>query len=235
MVKAIYQAARNLQFKTQNIELVANNLANINTTGFKRSLPFSEILTRERDNAYKQLSDFSEGVTSVTTNPLDVAIRGEGFFVVKTDQGMELTRDGRFHISEEGYLVTSHGHRVMGQKGEINMYEALVDKSKTIDITKDGEIMLGDVSIDKLVVGKIEDQRKVLRSQTQDFQIVDGSFTPAPETDYKITQGYVEESNVNPIIEMQSMITLNKDFESAQKIIGFFDASLGKASEVGKV
>lgn len=235
MVKAIYQAARNLNYKTQNIEIVANNLANLNTIGFKRQLPFSEILTREEGKNYKQLSDFSEGNVVASNNTLDLALRGTGFFVLEGQQGKELTRDGRFHISEEGYLVNSHGKKVLGQKGEINLYEALVDKNKSISVTRDGEIMMGDNTVDKLMVGTIKTQENMLRTDTQDFRYEGLEFENANESEYKISQGYIEESNVSPILEMQSMITLNKDFEATQKIIGFFDSSLGKATEVGKV
>lgn len=235
MVKAIYQAARNLNYKTNNVEIVANNLANLNTIGFKRQLPFSEILTREANKNYKQLTDFSEGNVVASNNSLDLAMRGSGFFVLQGANGKELTRDGRFHISEEGYLVNSHGKKVIGQKGEINLYEALVDKNKNIEVTKDGEIMMGDITVDKLMVGKVSTQEGMLRTDTQDFIYEGKQFDEAEEGEYKISQGYIEESNVSPVLEMQSMITLNKDFEATQKIIGFFDASLGKASEVGKV
>ncbi|MBI2417380.1 MAG: flagellar hook basal-body protein [Ignavibacteriales bacterium] len=235
MVKAIYQAARNLNYKTQNIEIVANNLANLNTIGYKRQLPFSEILTREQGKNYKQLTDFSEGNVVASNNTLDLSMRGSGFFVLQGEKGKELTRDGRFHISEEGYLVNSHGKKVLGTKGEINLYEALIDKKKNIEVTKDGEIMMGDMTVDKLMVGTVKTQENMLRTDTQDFRYEGTEFDEASEADYKISQGYIEESNVSPIIEMQSMIMLNKDFEATQKIIGFFDTSLGKAAEVGRV
>ncbi len=235
MVKAIYQAARNLEFKTKNVEIVANNLANMSTMGFKRELPFAELMTRNKGAAYKQLTDFSEGNTIATGNQLDVALSGTGFFVTKDNDGLQLSRDGRFSISVDGFLETSHHKRVQGQKGDINLYESLVDKEKNVTITKEGEIRMGEKYIDKLQIGAITTQEHLLRGDAQDFKFEDGNFMPAKENEYKLTQGYIEESNVNPIIEMESMITLNKDYEAAQKIVGFFDASLGKASEVGRV
>ncbi len=235
MVKAIYQAARNLEYKTKNVEIVSNNIANMSTVGFKRELPFSELMTRNKNASFKQLSDFAEGSSIATGNQLDVAVSGSGFFVTKGDDGNKLTRDGRFSISVDGFLETSHHRRVQGQKGDINLYEALVDKDKVITISKDGDISMGEKYVDKLQMGTITKQDNLLRGDAQDFQFEDGSFTPAQENEFKLTQGYIEESNVNPVIEMESMITLNKDYEAAQKIIGFFDASLGKASEVGKV
>ncbi len=236
MVKAIYQAAQNMQTKSKNIEIVANNLANISTVGFKRELPFTELLTRYKDSPFKQLTDFSEGNSVFSNNPLDLAIQGTGFFTVKGDDGREeLTRDGRFSISIDGFLINASGAKVQGQKGDINLYEVLVDKNKSVIVTKDGEVRIGDDVVDQLLIQKIETQEHLVRTNAQAFFYEEGSSVPAEDGEYKIAQGYVEESNVSPVLEMQSMITLNKDFEATQKIIGFFDNSLGKASEVGKV
>lgn len=235
MVKAIYEAARNLQFKTKNTEIVANNLANLNTVGYKRELPFSEIMTRDKNAAYKQLSDLAEGNIIATNNPLDISISGSGYYVVKDDQGTHLTRDGRFSISVDGYLETARHQRVQGQKGDINLYENLLDKNQVVTVTKEGEIKMGDNYVDKFIVGKITSQEDLIRTNAQDFTFEGKPFEMADEGSFKMSQGYIEESNVNPVVEMESMITLNKDYEAAQKIIGFFDSSLAKASEVGKV
>lgn len=235
MVKAIYQAARGMDFKSRNTEIVANNLANLNTVGYKRELPFAELMTRDPSANYKQLSDFSEGNSIETNNPLDAAISGEGFFVVKDSQGTHLTRDGRFQISVDGYLETASHQRVQGEKGDINLYENLLDKKQEITITREGEIKMGDNYVDKLEIGTIDSQQGLLRDNAQDYSTEDAQYKPAAQSKYKISQGYVEESNVNPVIEMESMITLNKDYEAAQKIIGYFDQSLAKASDVGKI
>lgn len=237
MVKAIYQAAKNMQLKTKNIEIVSNNLANINTRGYKRELPFSELMTRFQNSPYKQLTDFSEGSTIATENPLDLAINGVGFFVVEGDNGKELSRDGRFSISEEGYLVNGRGYRVYGSKGEVNLQELLVDKSKTVSFTKSGEIKVGDEVIEKLFIAKIDNQEHLMRSNAQGFRFEekDTDYQEAEESGYKIMQGYIEESNVDPIREMEAMINVNKDYEATQKVIGAFDTSLGKATEIGRI
>ncbi len=235
MVKAIYQAARNLEFKMKNTEIVANNLANIGTVGYKRELPFSELMTRDKGAGFKQLTDFSEGNSIATNNALDVAIEGSALFVVKDDSGLHMTRDGRFSISVDGFLETANHARVQGEKGDINLYETLLNKDQIIGISKEGEIKMGETYVDRFRMGKITSQQNLLRNNAQDFAFEDGTITPAEPGSYKFTQGYVEESNVSIVMEMESMITLNKDYEAAQKIIGFFDQSLAKAAEVGKV
>lgn len=235
MVKAIYQAARSLEYKMRNTEIVANNLANVGTVGFKRELPFSELMTRDSGANFKQLTDFSEGNTVATNNNLDVAISGKAYFIVKDDNGMHLTRDGRFSVSVDGFLETAHHQRVQGEKGDINLYETLINKDQVISVTTDGEIKMGEAFVDKLRMGKITSQQNLLRNDVQNFSNEDGTVTPAEPGSYKLSQGYIEESNVNIVMEMESMITLNKDYEAAQKVIGFFDQSLAKATEVGKV
>ncbi|MCX6151052.1 MAG: flagellar hook-basal body protein [Ignavibacteriales bacterium] len=235
MIKSIYSAAQNMRFKMKDIEVIANNLANINTTGYKRELPFAEVLSRAENKNTKQLTDFSEGVAITTGNPLDLSIKGIGFFVLQTDGGDILTRSGKFMISEDGYLSDEKGNKVLGQKGAINLSDILLDQSTTVKISADGEVRIGEKIIDKLLVAKIDDQKNLIRTQDQGFAYEDGDFETADESGYNIFQGYIEESNVNPIQEMQSMIEINRDFESTQKMIVAFDNFLGKVNESGKV
>jgi flagellar basal-body rod protein FlgF len=235
MIKGIYHAASSMRTQMKDLEVVANNLANINSTGYKRELPFAEILSRTGNPNIKQLTDFREGVAVVTGNPFDFSISGKGFFVLKTEEGIRLTRNGKFMLTEDGFLVNEKGSRVMGQKGPVNLSDLFFDKSKSISITSDGEIKIGDKYIDKIMVAKIDSQENLIRTQDQEFAYENDEYEIADEKDYAISQGYIEESNVNPVEEMQSMIQLNRDFETTQKMIQTFDSYLGKVTESGKV
>jgi flagellar basal-body rod protein FlgF len=235
MIKGIYQAAQTMRTQMKDLEVVANNLANINSTGYKRELPFAEILSRTGNANIKQLTDFREGVAVVTGNPFDFSISGRGFFVLQTEDGIRLTRNGKFTLTDDGFLVNEKGSKVLGQKGPVNLSDLLFDKSKTVSITSDGEIKIGDKYIDKIMVAKINKQENLTRTQDQEFAINNDDYEIADEAEYAISQGYIEESNVNPIEEMQSMIQLNKDFETTQKMIQKFDSYLGKVTEAGKV
>ncbi len=235
MIKSIYSTAQNMQVKMKDMEIVANNLANINSTGFKRELPFAEILTREENSELKQMTDFREGVAISTGNQYDFSLSGDGFFVVETEEGNELTRNGKFMLSDDGYLVNEKGNKVLGQKGPIDLSEILFDPSKSLRVASNGEIQVGDKILDKFLVGKIESQENLLRNADQSFIYENGDFGQADETEYAISQGYIEESNVNPIQEMQAMIELNRSFESSQRLIQNFDQHLGKVNESGKI
>ncbi len=235
MIKSISSTAQNMQMKIKDLEIIANNLANINSTGYKRELPFAEILQREGKGELKQLTDFREGVSISTGNPYDLSLSGAGFFVVQTEEGNELTRNGKFMLSDEGYLVNEKGDKVLGQKGPVNMSDLLFDPSKSFSVAANGEIKIGDKIIDHLLIGKIENQENLLRQADQSFSYKNGEFIPAEETEFVVTQGYVEESNVNPIQEMQSMIEINRAFEASQKLIQNFDQHLGRVNETGKI
>ena len=235
MIKGIYQAAQSMRLMMKDLEVVANNLANTNSTGYKRELPFAEILSRTENSNIKQLTDFREGVAVKTENPFDLLISGQGFFVLQTENGIGLTRDGKFSLTQDGFLVNEKGSKVLGQKGPINLSDLLFDQSKTAKITSDGEIKIGDKLVDRILVAKIGNQENLLRKQDQEFSILNDEFELADENNFAISQGYIEESNVNPIQEMQSMIEINRDFETTQKMIIAFDNYLGKVNESGKV
>jgi len=235
MIEGLNKAASALGNGFSNIGVVANNLANIDTAGFKRDMPFSEILTKEGDIVLQQFTDYQQGDILYTNNPLDVALTGEGFFTVDSGNGTQLTKNGKFQISEDGYLVTSQGYKVLGENGEISFDEFMADQDQTIKITKEGEILFGKHNVDKLQIVKVEDTRDLKKVEGSCFVLAQGDFFPAEENEFSIQQGYLESSNVNPVIEMEAMIQQTKDYETAQKIIQALDSSLNNANEIGKV
>lgn len=237
MIKGIYLVSQNMISKEKNLEMVASNLANINTTGYKRELPFSEIIALYQQEPIKNLTDFTEGTFAQTSNPLDLGISGNGCFAVKTQNGIEYTRNGRFSISNEGFLVNEQGNKVLGRKGEIDFMSAEFNKDQTISISESGEIKMGDQVIDTIYVAKFDNNISLLRKEGLNFSSPDGSLDleEAIEGEYSVRQGYLEESNVNPLIEMQALISIQKEFESSQKVINTLDRSLEKANEAGRV
>lgn len=243
MIKGMYLAGRSLSGRMKGIEVVANNLANVNTTGFKRQLQFAEILsaanvdvkTKEGNSRIRQVTDFAQGDLALTSNPLDIALSGKGFFVVKKDSTTELTRNGRLKVSDDGYLVNQMGNRVQGANGDIHLGEILEEKHDSITITKKGEIRIGNKVVDTILVVQPEHPQENVRTNGLSFITEEDNLKPAEDTEYSIEQGYLEDSNINPIIEMETMITMNKDYESSKKMINAFDLSLGQANEIGKV
>ncbi|MBI9073181.1 MAG: flagellar hook basal-body protein [Melioribacteraceae bacterium] len=235
MIKGLYQAASNLIAKQKNIDITANNLANINTTGFKREVPFSEVMARLDKQPAKQITDLSKGSFVKTSNTFDLAISGDAFFMVKSENGTELTSNGNFKVDDEGFLSDANGNRVMGVNGEIDLTEAFLGKQKTLEINKEGEIKLDNEIINKLLIGKIDDSLKMTRVSGQNFAFTEGGYTEAGVDEYEINQGYLEESNINPVIEMKNMIQIEKDFEATKKMIGYMDQLMAMNKEIGRI
>ncbi len=235
MIKGIFLAGRSLDSKFKNIEVIGNNLANVNSTGFKKALPFSEIISGLNKEAISQATDYRQGDLTATSSPLDLAINGNAFFAVQTPSGIEFTRNGRFTISEEGNLVNEQGYNVLGEKGPININSALLENDPGISISKSGEIKAGGIILDNLLLAKHDSAGKMIRQDGTNFSASDDGFLHAVNEEFEIQQGYIEDSNVNPVEEMTNMIKIHNEYDSASKMVNFLDQSLEKAVEIGKV
>lgn len=235
MIRGIYLTGKHMLSRQKNIEMTANNLANVNTTGYKREVPFSEILSRIDNQPELQMTDFSDGTLVKTENPLDLAVSGQGFFIVQTPNGPLLTKNGKFKIADDGFLVNEDGYKVMGKGGDINILDSVLEKNKEFKINKNGDIQVGDEVVGQLMIAKIDDQSAMVRASGTQFLFPDEGFSFASESEFEVHQGFIEESNVNPVMEMQNMITINRDYEASQKIINSLDNILGRLQEIGRV
>jgi flagellar basal-body rod protein FlgG len=235
MIKGIYHAARSLETQIKNMERIANNLANLNTIGYKREGLFIQILNQLGGPQVKSPVDLTQGEVFETKNPLDIAIVGVGLFVVKTDKGYECIRNGNFQISPEGLLVDKEGRKVIGKNGEINLSEYKLDENNLLSISRNGEIKVGENSVDTLLIAKLDEDKYELRKEGLNFDSISDIEELAEENEYQILQGYLEESNVNPIQEMENMIRVSKDYESSYKMVITLDESLQKSVEIGKI
>jgi flagellar basal-body rod protein FlgG len=234
MNKGIYIALSGAKLKQKHMDIYAQNIANANTSGYKKSrITFKDFIipvdnaSGEKDGrVMAQLSgistDFSAGTIASTGNTLDLAINGEGFFVLEDNA---YTRNGRFDIDSEGYLVNHRGTRVLGDGGAISV------QGSKIDINESGEIFVDDVSVGKLKIVDFPDMG-VLR------KIDRGVFTTeesGEEVNSSISQGYLENSNVDVIRELVQMIESHREFETYQKMIQAFDEASSKTiNEMGK-
>lgn len=205
---------------------VANNLANMNTPGFRReAVMFQEYLnkTPQSDSLLSQkvsqvldfgmVTDFSEGKVSVTGNPLDVAISGEGFFTIQTEDGVRYTRDGHFDLDSDGQVVNSQGKPLLSDTGEPFF---LAPNESDINISGDGTL-----STENGPIGRIQ---VVTFDRLQEMEKVSGGlFTteqdPRPLERPGLMQRALEGSNVEPIVEMNRMIQVQRAYERAHEMI----------------
>jgi len=210
-------------------DIVANNLANVSTNGFKREVAFFDILSQNSEGPGVNVrTNFEQGPLKQTSNPLDLAIRGRGFFVVETDKGDALTRDGHFTVSIDGYLVTSSNHPLAGLGGRIDV--PLDEFSEgDISINESGEIFVGERFIDQIKIAQIEDS-SILSKIGENLFKAPRSYALSEAPESTVLQGQLEGSNVNPVVEMVHLIELQRQFESSQRAMSAIDNVLGKAA-----
>jgi len=214
LISGIYELIDGALVHQLRVETISNNLANQNTTGFRKDIiSFNEALTMN----YISETDFSPGPVRYTGNKLDVALEGQGFFKVQTPEGIRFTRDGAFTLNAQGVLVTRNGDAVLGQNGPIQI------NGSRLTIENNGQVLVDDQPVDKLMVVDFE-QPELLQKIGSSYYIhrAQESGTLAADK-VNLKQNYLESSNVNPTEEMIKMLEAFRSFEASQKGIQTID------------
>jgi flagellar basal-body rod protein FlgF len=236
-------AAAALQFYERRQQAIANNLANVSTTGFKKEHVFGRMV--DDAVAYADaVTDRSQGDITPTGNPLDIAVQGSAFFVVQTPDGERLWRGGTLRLDEQRRLVTQQGHVLLGDRGPISV--PLGD----INIGRAGVITVQPPLNSDARNGKLrapaQTDRIVLRMETVAPQatlqhagagmfVPDASRRPAAIADRSVMQGALESSNVNAIESMTDMIDTVRAYADVQKSMLVLDDVRGiAANQIGK-
>jgi flagellar basal-body rod protein FlgF len=219
----------------RHLEVVSNNIANMNTTGFKGdNMMFEEFLGSAARAAHSDgqvgvsyvhdrgvWRDFSQGAVQATGNPLDVAIVGEGFLTVRTPDGDRYTRNGSLQIASNGQLVTGDGFPVQGENGPITFQPT----DRNIAISKDGRITVNEGAETKTegFRGKL---RVVRFAQPQNLQkdglsnfVAPGGTVAQPVTNVNIQQSVLEKSNINSVLEMTRLIDVTRTYTQIATMI----------------
>ena len=246
MDSGYYAACTALKTQSNALELIANNVANVNTSGYRGEIPsFESVLVKTQHspatNGWSQLInqfavldgaglDLRQGNLERTANPLDFALEGPGFFAVETKAGVMYTRSGSFHVSRKGQLVTTEGDAVLGTGGPITF-----PQNAEPSISGDGTI-----SIAGAVAGKLK--LVEFRPGTQ-IGAVGGSYYSAPAaaakpaTQTAVAQGMLESSNVNPVAAMVELISAEREAEMAGRAMNSFYSDFNRiaADELPRV
>jgi flagellar basal-body rod protein FlgF len=234
-VQSLYILASGAERAKEQLDIVSNNVANVDTPGFKKILmeEFSQHIPKNRGDAYNLMvfprfkrTDviLSQGALRKTGNPLDLALKGSGFFAVKGKSGEIYTRNGHFFVNSDGKLVDQNGNPVLDISGK----EIFLTGSEKVTVTSDGEVYEGNRKVGIL---KIVDYQKVKPLGDSYYQ---GIGTPMA-TDAKILQGFLENSNVSPIKEMVELIEAQRRFEIYGNLMRALDYVNVKSTEIGKL
>lgn len=243
MIKGIYNNAGAMVSLQTKQEVSANNLANLNTTGFKKDNVFRKYLIDEKtilqrnstdfvnlEDIDEIATDFSQGNLTPTSNVLDTAIDGEGFFAVMTPDGPRYTRNGNFMLDNNSMLVTGNGYQVLGGNAPIQL------AGSEIFIGDDGSISVDGIFTGRMDIYTFPDLKNLNKIGDGLFEAEPGTETLQTEDKYKLRQGYLEQANIETVTEMIEIIKTMRDFESNQKSIEMQDSTLEKAvNEVGRV
>lgn len=258
MVQGINTAASGMISVLSQNDIIANNLANINTPGFKQLMPtFKNIHefkiyettnngTNSKGNSIGSISagsaidatqlDFRQGALNKTNSPLDVAINGEGFFVVEKETGEYYTRNGSFSLNQEGDLITNAGDKVLGENGRAINIDIEMGSLSDIIIAADGRIMQKEQEIDRLKIVDFEDKSKLRMMGNSLFKNIDKNQQPVELENCMVSQGYIESSNANIIESMINSITGARTYESLSSVIKSANSTVRQAvTQVGMV
>lgn len=258
MLKGLYTAYTGMINEQHRMDTMTNNLANANTVGYKKegatSQSFDSILAvKIKDESIglqnvkrigynnpgvkigENYTDYTQGSFRVTDNTYDLALAGEGFFVIEfTNKAGETstmyTRAGQFTLNRDGYLVTEDGDYVLDTQNRRIQLNTLIDSK----IRSDGTISQNGVDVARIQVADFEDYNYLEKYGETYYRPVEGATRINGEAEVK--SGYLEMANVQIVSEMVNLISITRAYESNQKIIQTYDSSLEIAvSQLGRV
>ncbi len=251
--KGIYSAVSGAMAQSSRLDTIANNLANVNTTSFKKDRQvFSEYLSANEkpndvvqvprvtasiesfydmqggDNAYVNpagtFTNFEQGALKSTGSAMDMAIEGKGFFEVLTPQGVRWTRNGSFQVDGNGRLTTKEGYPVL-RDGQNDPAQRVINVgSRNLTVSQAGDIYEGGNLAGRLSVVEFMNMDELQKIGSSMYQLkANSQGVPFAARETKVHQGFVEGSNVNVVEEMTDMITANRVFEATQQTIKAHD------------
>ncbi len=257
MIKGLYTAGAGMMLQMARQDVVANNLANVNTGGYKKDeticQAFPEMLiSRLGDTKQTALgevkilppvpigslstgaivkdivTDHSMGNLKYTENPTDLAISNEGYFVIRTPEGERFTRNGAFKINDAGLLVNDQGYPVMDNNNNP------IELRGEFLVDKTGNILVDNQVITKLKIATFTDKRFLQKQGDSNMNPRGQVYTEAQNPG--VLQGYQELSNVNAVHEMVALISVMRAYESCQKVVQAEDETMGVAiDQVGAI
>jgi flagellar basal-body rod protein FlgF len=237
-------AASGLRARMESLDMLANNLANAGTSGYKGDYESyglyagaegSAALNGQGDPSRPGLlpvierpwTDFSQGLLQSTGNSFDLALSGKGLFVVTGPSGPLYTRNGSFHMDEQGRLVSAEGYPLQTQSGTTLQ----LDPAKPVQVATDGSVLQGGQSVGTLQVVGIEDQGSLAKVGHSYFRMLDPAAKPKAASGVQVYQGKLENSNVSPAESAVRLVSVMRQFEMLQRAVSLSTEMNRKAVE----
>jgi flagellar basal-body rod protein FlgF len=235
-------AASGLRARMESLDLLANNVANASTGGYKADREFYSLYVapEAQDNSpnstmpviEKPWVDLAQGAVHATGNPLDVALTGKGFFSVNSPGGPLYTRNGSFRLAADGKLVTSDGYALQTSKGA----PLILQPSRPIEIFRDGTVKQDGAVIGQLAVVDFTSTAGLAKQGSNYFRLADPTARPASPSGTVVEQGKLESSNSGAAEAAVRLIGVMRQFEMLQKAVALgADMNRRAVEEVAKV
>jgi flagellar basal-body rod protein FlgG len=245
MIRSLYIAATGMITQRSKMDVITNNVANADTTGYKSDRMISRsfedmLLERIGDPSVVSLrpevgplntgthideimTDFSGGSLEETGETTDLAIQGDGFFCIQTPQGVAYTRSGNFYVNAEGDVVTQEGYYVLGKNGG-----RIHTGTASFTVSEDGTFWVDGNMAGSLRIVQFNDTA-ALRKTGDNLYVSYNNEQPTQVEAPVVRQGFLESSNVDIATEMVDMLTVSRAYESNQRVIKMVDGTLDKA------
>lgn len=261
MLKGLYTAYTGMVNQQKRLDTMTNNLANVNTVGYKKegatSQAFSDVLAyRIKDvttpgyteklgtmnlgvKIGENYTDWSQGSFRQTENTYDLALSGNGFFNIEfTDKSGNTstmyTRDGGFTVNKDGYLVNDNGDYVLGVTDNGAQERIRLNPTAETTIDEFGNIYQNDTAVARLMITDFSDYNYLAKYGENYYQAIEGA--ELTDADAQVHSGYLEQSNVETVQEMVNMISIQRNYEANQKVITTYDKSLDiTVNQIGKL
>lgn len=225
MEVSLYQAAAAMNATERWQDLIAQNLAVASTPGArKQEVTFDAVEAGFRPGGPNQVmpklvssTSFKQGELKATGGPLDFALEGSGFFTVQLPSGKTAyTRDGEFRLNAQGELVTKNGFLVLTDSGPV---QEDPNNSHKLMVSTNGQVSQGSNQMGKLQIVNFSQPQKLVQTDGGVFVSSDPKMLPTPATKTSVRQGFIEAANSSPTLQMASLITAMRMFESNQKVL----------------
>ncbi len=217
---SIYTTLSNQIALNDELSITANNMSNANTSGFKRDIQImSSYTSKDKIDNLKMpddiasIPDFTAGSLKQTNNPFNIAINGDGFFMIETQNGISYSRNGNFLINNEGILIDQQGNYVLSDGGDQIVIPL---QNSNVFINKNGNIYSSNELIGVIGVYNFSDLKFLRKSGNGYFNT---ALEPIPSENFQLLQGFLEESNSKPILETTKLIDLQKKFSMSSNLI----------------
>lgn len=251
----MYIAAAGALACEKRLQIISNNLANANTVGFKmdqgyfKQIDPNDPALQNVGNADPQsqadlfwtnfsvYTDHRSGPLKQTGNDFDLALEGDGFFCVQTPDGVQYTRKGDFTLNAEGVLVTPNGWPVLGEGGEITVTSnENPNRYAKFAVDEQGNVSVDARQVDTLRIVKFAEPGRLTKSGDTLFKAPAAGAAEVRAENFRVSQGFIELSNVDAVKMMTEMIEVLRGYESYQKVIQAADDANSKAiNEIGTI